>query len=104
MKWGCVFARIDVLLKQEARFNAPNACSAHARASGAAGSECTHFRLSIMFCSRAKMYVCVRVCHVAVPRLSCDPGPHVQSIRANQKAVIRAWHGGGAGEVAPGEF
>lgn len=35
--------------------------------------------------------------------LNCDPGPHVQPIRANQKAVIRAWRGYG-GSVAVGEF
>lgn len=44
--------------------------------------------------------VCVRR---IVASLSCDPGPHVQPIRANQKAVIRAWRGDG-GSVAAGEF
>lgn len=40
------------------------------------------------------------VCHI-MASLSCDPGPHVQPIRANQKAVIRAWRGDG-GSVAVG--
>lgn len=42
------------------------------------------------------------VCHI-MASLSCDPGPHVQPIRANQKAVIRAWRGAG-GSVAMGEL
>ncbi|TNN62380.1 hypothetical protein EYF80_027391 [Liparis tanakae] len=33
---------------------------------------------------------------------SCDPGSHVQPIRANQNAAIRAWRGVG-GSVAEGE-
>lgn len=42
------------------------------------------------------------MCHM-MASLSCDPGPHVQLIRANQKAVIRAWLREG-GSVAVGEF
>lgn len=44
----------------------------------------------------------MRVC-VTSWRLLCDPGTHVQPIRANQKAVIRVWLQQG-GSVAVGEF
>lgn len=55
-------------------------------------------------CCKKKKNVCVRksVRHI-MASLSCDPGPHVQPIRANQKAVIRAWLQEG-GSVAVGEF
>lgn len=43
-----------------------------------------------------------RVC-VTSRRLLCDPGTHVQPIRANQRAVIRVWLRQG-GSVAVGEF
>ena len=58
--------------------------------------------LDYVSCGCVKMHMCDIVCPI-MASLSCDPGPHVQSIRANQEAVIRAWLGDG-GSVAVGEF
>ncbi len=72
------------------------------------GRECACARVSqiyvLLLCKNVCVWerVCVCGCHI-VASLSCDPGPHVQPIRANQKAVIRAWRGDG-GSVAVGEF
>lgn len=51
--------------------------------------------------------VIVKKCvyHGVVAPVSCEPEPHVQLIRTNQKAVIRAWWWwGGDGSIAVGEL
>lgn len=76
-------------------------CSVYAHAFALAVNISNHVQHVSIICS---VYVrgCVCVCHI-VASLSYDPEPHVQPIRANQKAIIRAWHKDG-GSVAVGEF